>query len=131
MKRGDRILIAAAVLGIALGALWFAFGREGATGGSLVVVTQSKDGFYQVNQLSDDTEFTVETPGTGAGRDADHGDNVVRIRDGRAEVVEANCENQLCVEHAPISRAGEQIVCLPHGIVVQVAERAEDIARLS
>lgn len=126
MKRGDLALIAAAGAVIALGALWFAFGHGGGAGGPLVVVTQSRDGFYQVNHLSDDVEFTVETTMGGTGR----GDNVVRIQGGEVWVAEANCENQLCVEHAPISGAGEQIVCLPHGVVVQVAERAEDIARL-
>lgn len=132
MKIGDRVLIVVVGVVLAGAALWFALGgAKAASPSPLVVVTQSKSGFYQVNQITDDIEFTVETPGTGEGADADHGENVVRIHDGHVEVVEADCENQLCVQHAPISQAGEQIVCLPHGVVVQVAERADDIARLS
>jgi len=124
-------VLAAAAAIIAAAVLWIALGSGGGGDGDRVVVTQSRGGFYQVNRLSDDVEFTVETPGTGAGADAHGGKNVVRVHGGEVEVIEANCENQVCVEHAPISAAGEQIVCLPHGVVVQVAERAEDIARLS
>ena len=114
------------------GAWWlinYANGRNTSANG-LVVVTQSKDGFRRVDELARDATFTVETNGTGSGRDADGGENVISISEGRVEVKSANCGNQVCVEHAPISQAGEQIVCLPHGLVFEVVAEESDAAAL-
>lgn len=132
-KVGDRALLA--VLGVALIAalVWFwssfANGRNASVNG-MVVVTQTKDGFRRVDPLSVDAEYTVKTPGTGVGEDADGGRNNVRIHDGHVEVVSANCSNQLCVEHDPVGPEGGQIVCLPHGMVIEVVEHEEDASTL-
>lgn len=105
-------------------------GAGNAEGRGLVVVCQSKSGFYRADSLDTDVEYDVDTPGTGAGRDAHGGVNTVRIHGGTVDVVSANCENQLCVDHDPINLEGQQIVCLPHGVVVQIARSEEDVARL-
>lgn len=46
--------------------------------------------------------------------------NVVKIYHGSVSMKSANCRNQVCVEHSPISRSGETIVCLPHKVVVTI-----------
>lgn len=133
VKPGDIVLFCTLILGICLGGLWFwansANDAKSSVNG-LLVVTQTNDGLYRVDELSHDTSFTVETPGTGTGADAHAGTNVVHIEDGRVWVERANCGNQVCVEHDPISEPGEQIVCLPHGMVVEVVANAEDAAVL-
>lgn len=131
MKRGDLVLIAVALVCVLAGGAWWlhVHGAGNAEDG-LVVVCQTKDGFYQVDKLAADAEYTVSTPGTGAGADADGGKNTVRIADGRVQVVESNCSNQVCVKHDAIDAAGEQIVCLPHGLVVQIAASEDDVAPL-
>lgn len=133
LKTGDLCLIAALLLALVGGGAWwlinYANGRNTSANG-LVVVTQSKDGFRRVDELARDATFTVETNGTGSGRDADGGENVISISEGRVEVKSANCGNQVCVEHAPISQAGEQIACLPHGLVVEVVAEESDAAAL-
>lgn len=44
----------------------------------------------------------------------------------QVRVEESTCPDLICQNHAPISRAGEQIVCLPARIVVSVTgEEAE------
>lgn len=48
--------------------------------------------------------------------------NLVVIENGSVWVDEANCSNQICVEHAPISKVGETIICLPHKVVVTIIE---------
>lgn len=133
LKIGDLCLLAALLIALAGGFAWwlinYANGRAPSTNGP-VVVTQSKDGLRRVDELSRDIVFTVETPGTGGGRDADGGENTISISGGRVEVKNANCGNQACVEHAPISQVGEQIVCLPHGLVVEVVAEESDAAAL-
>lgn len=46
--------------------------------------------------------------------------NEVTIQDGEAWVSDANCFNQHCTAHKPISRTGENIVCLPHGFILMI-----------
>ena len=43
------------------------------------------------------------------------------IKDGAASVTEADCPDKLCVDHSPISRSGESIVCLPARITVTIS----------
>ncbi len=48
------------------------------------------------------------------------GTNRLVIENGTARVVEADCPDTLCVRHAPISRPGQSILCLPHRVAVTV-----------
>ncbi|MBQ7678494.1 MAG: NusG domain II-containing protein, partial [Butyrivibrio sp.] len=56
-----------------------------------------------------DTQTPIETWVDGV-----DGRNYVVIRDGVCSVTEADCPDGLCVRQGTISRAGEQIICLPH-----------------
>lgn len=44
----------------------------------------------------------------------------VVVKDGSVWVEDSNCPDLICQKHAPISKGGEQIVCLPHRLVVEV-----------
>ena len=44
----------------------------------------------------------------------------VVVEDGACYVVESTCPDLICQNHAPVSKAGEQIVCLPGRTVVTV-----------
>ena len=50
----------------------------------------------------------------------EYGTNTVVITGGQVRVLEADCPDQICVEHAPISTTDETIVCLPHKLVVEI-----------
>ena len=51
--------------------------------------------------------------------------NILIIKDGIVRMEEADCPDQICVNHRPISKNGETIVCLPNKVVVTVTG-AED-----
>lgn len=129
MKRLRADIIAIAALLAAFG-IWLAVsGAPGAHGEGAVVVCQSSDGFYRADPLSADVSYTVEVDGSAPGTTA--GENEVRIAHGTVDVIAADCANQVCVDHDPVDAAGEQIVCLPHGVVIEVVAREQDAARLS
>ena len=46
--------------------------------------------------------------------------NTLVIEDGKAQVIEASCPDQICVRQGAVQYAGESIVCLPHKLVVTV-----------
>lgn len=48
--------------------------------------------------------------------------NTLVIKDNAADVISANCENQICVDSKTISNVGESIVCLPHKLIFEVVE---------
>lgn len=74
-------------------------------------VVHAGDGSVHELSLAQDGCTTVTT---------DKGTNVVEVRDGRVRVVEADCPNHDCVDQGWIDQAGQQIVCLPHELWVEV-----------
>lgn len=52
--------------------------------------------------------------------------NTLIIRDGKAYMQSATCPDGLCVDHPPIFRQGESIVCLPNRVVVTVVTADKD-----
>ena len=63
--------------------------------------------------------FTVED---GAG-----GSNTILVEQGRIRVSEANCPDQVCVGQGWISDGTVPIVCLPHGLVIEITGGGEDL----
>ena len=57
--------------------------------------------------------------------DNEWGRNKIYIKGGQVYVAEADCPDQICVRHQPVSRDQETIVCLPHRLVIEVI-RAEE-----
>ena len=48
------------------------------------------------------------------------------IENGAAHVEDSTCPDLICQHHASISRAGEQIVCLPGRVVIAVTETGKE-----
>lgn len=46
--------------------------------------------------------------------------NTVVIENGEAYIKSADCPNQICVKTGRISKAGEQIACIPNGVLVEI-----------
>ena len=64
--------------------------------------------------LSRDTEYELMLDGV-------HTHTVV-VSEGAVSVSYAACPDQICVHHAPASRSGETVVCLPYRLSVTVEE---------
>lgn len=80
-------------------------------------VIQDADGNTFAMPLSKDDVLTVTSSA---------GTNVIEVQSGKVRVSEADCPNQDCVDQGWISNAGQQIVCLPHKLVVNITD--EDAA---
>ena len=53
------------------------------------------------------------------------GTNILVIKDGTADIIDANCPDKLCVKQKAVSKNHENIICLPNKVVVEV-ESSED-----
>lgn len=79
-----------------------------------VVIRDGERNVYEL-PLSQNTTKSVTT---------DLGTNLIEIKDGRVHVEEADCPNQDCVHQGWIDAAGEQIVCLPHKLTVDIVDES-------
>ncbi|MGN1166731.1 MAG: NusG domain II-containing protein [Lachnospiraceae bacterium] len=48
------------------------------------------------------------------------GSNILVIKNGRADMIQADCPDKLCVNQKAISKNGESIICLPNKVVVTI-----------
>ena len=51
--------------------------------------------------------------------------NVLEIKDGEAQISEASCPDQICVNHMHIHYSKEMIVCLPNGLIAEIVNGEE------
>lgn len=72
---------------------------------------------YGTYSLEMDQEIPIEIDGKVT--------NVLKISDGKADMVEADCPDKLCVHQKAISKNNETIVCLPNKVVVQIISSEE------
>ena len=116
----DTVLIALLIL-IPVAMLVLSNAGENNPDGTVLITVDGK--IYERLPLADDAEITIIT---------NAGNNYVIIRNGEVWVSDADCPNKTCVNHRAISRAGEQIVCLPHKMVLEIVDKDDkDIDSLS
>ncbi len=85
----------------------------GGSGANKVVV--KVDGVIQgTYSLSEDGKIRIND-----------GTNVLEISNGKADMIEADCPDQLCVNQRAVSRNHENIICLPNKVVVEVESSEE------
>lgn len=53
-------------------------------------------------------------------------DNVCTIKDGKAQMTQASCPDQLCIRQGAIDLHGGMIVCLPNKIVIEATQTESD-----
>lgn len=74
-------------------------------------------GQTHVLNLSEDTRLTVET---------ELGTNVVTVENGAVRIVEADCPNGDCMRQQAISEPGQQLICLPHRLWIEISADGDE-----
>lgn len=103
LKRGDKVIIAS-VLGLIIlsSALLFL----GKTDGRTVTIRENNKLIYKGSLYENKV---IELNG-----------NTVEIKDGAVTVTNADCKNQICVNHGAITKKGESIICLPNKVIAEI-----------
>ena len=104
MKKNDLILIGILLL---ISTVFFLYNGFGMEKGSQIVITVNDEifGSYSLNE-----EQTIPID--------EH--NTLKISNGQADMIWADCPDELCIKQKPISKSGENIICLPNKVVVSV-----------
>ncbi len=69
--------------------------------------------------LDEPTQLTIEAP--------DGGLNSIVVHNGRICVAHATCPDQVCVKQGWVDTSATPIVCLPHGLVIEIKDGDQDI----
>lgn len=107
--RNDLILVSVLLIGALV--MFFVFKGSLKTGNKAVITVNGEK--VSVFSLNEEKKETVKT---------ENGANTVEIKDGKVSVTDADCPDKICANHRPISKVGETIICLPHKLVVEIAE---------
>ena len=110
MKKKEFILIGAVVAVIAIALL-------------ILSLTQ-KDGDYVIVRV-DGNEVAKYSLSQDGEYELNGGTNVLRIEDGKAYLVSANCPDHLCVKLGKIDKCGQTITCLPNRLTITVFSAEE------
>ncbi len=115
------IIITAVLLSLAFIA-YIIFALYSGKGDKIIVYVDDKIiGEYD---LSIDKQYDIETK---------YGNNKLNIKDGKVSVVEASCDNRICILHNPIGKSGESIICIPNHLVIKIEasgrQEVDDIAK--
>lgn len=119
MRRGDLLLI----LVLAAGLAFFAVPRflDGGAPGKTAIIEVNGEPYMTVDLHDHGREIEIRT---------ERGYNLLRIRDGGIEMVEADCPDQLCKGFGHVHRPRETIICLPNRVFVEVTGDAGEEAEL-
>ena len=105
MKKNDWILVAVILVLAGVGFLIYtSFGKQ--TAGFVKITVDGE--VYGTYSLEKEQEIKINDT------------NYLMIKDGYADMIEADCPDQICVEHISISKNKETIVCLPNKVVVEI-----------
>jgi hypothetical protein len=105
MKKNDWILVAVILVLAGVGFLIYTnLGRQTA---GIVKVTVDGD-LFGTYSLKKEQEIKINDT------------NRMIIKDSQADMIEADCPDQICVEHKTISKNKETIVCLPNKVIVEI-----------
>ena len=77
------------------------------------------DGSLQKLEKEKDVEWTVQLAQT---EEENHTKNynIFMCKSGEVRMIKSNCPDSLCVHHYPVKTAGENIICLPHRVVIAI-----------
>ncbi len=88
----------------------------GKQGTQVVIIVDGQ--VYKTLPIHTDHTLTVETA---------EGYNVVTVQNDQVFVSSADCANQVCVNSRSISKNGEIIACIPHGLVIAITSPDKEV----
>ena len=106
-ERNDRFLIAGIMVCAVL--LAVAFLLKGSGVGTTVVVSVGGEEYGRYSLLKEQVVQINDT-------------NTLVIYNHEADMLFAECPDQICVKHTPISDTDENIICLPNKVVVTIED---------
>ena len=113
LRKWDIILITAALLAAGVFLLCI---NVFSTAGEYAVVEVNGETVVQLS-LAEDTVYDIEIENEVT--------NTLKIENGEAKMISADCPDKICVKHRSISKNNESIICLPNKVIITIVSDAE------
>ncbi len=113
LKKWDMILITVALLAAGVFLLCI---NVFSTAGEYAVVEVNGETVVQLS-LAEDTVYDIEIENEVT--------NTLKIENGEAKMISADCPDKICVNHRSISKNNESIICLPNKVIITIVSDAE------
>lgn len=113
LRKWDIILITAALLAAGVFLLCI---NVFSTAGEYAVVEVNGETVVQLS-LAEDTVYDIEIENEVT--------NTLKIENGEAKMLSADCPDKICVNHRSISKNNESIICLPNKVIITIVSDAE------
>lgn len=149
MTGADAVLIGVCFLAAAVAAVWFAFGHskgqrlqvscDGQVIINMPLMEKSSAGvpeeggeirycliLYKEDGVSCKWYDTAWDSAAAVPKGTSY--NLLVLSENGVAMEAADCRDQICVNHRPVSRGGESIICLPHRLVVEIAGGTDESA---
>ncbi|MGL5676247.1 MAG: NusG domain II-containing protein [Cellulosilyticaceae bacterium] len=120
MKKGNLIMIACVTL-LLIGSMvsLFFLSKGQSLTHPTAIISQNGKAIKTIDlTTSDSLSFTIE--------DGKGGFNTLQVQDGNIGIIEANCPDKLCIDSGFISNSILPLVCLPHGLTIEIQEATTD-----
>lgn len=111
LERYRATFAAAAILAAVLSVLFAHAFAGGGDSEHCNVLVHDADGQVHVLDLSEDTVLEITTA---------LGSNTIVVEEGTVRISDADCPQGDCTRQSAISRPGEQIICLPHRLWIEI-----------
>lgn len=108
IKRNDIYLI---IFLLAISLVPWAGGEREASGTVYITLQGQLYRRWELNSSLPPQKLIIQT---------DRGKNVIEVNKGAVSVLESDCADGICVKTGAISRPGEVIACLPHGLLIEI-----------
>lgn len=110
MKKNDYyLLIILLILGFLVSFLYTRISQKRDNPSFCVILVDGEE--YKRVSLSEDIDICVDTP---------DGFNIVSVKEGSVFVSKADCKGNDCIKLGKISHQGENLVCVPHKVVIKI-----------
>lgn len=116
IKKRDLLIISSILLFSLVMAFFMQRFKSNEEGDYLLVELNGEE--YGRYPLDEDKTFKIKVD--------DDGYNIVKIKDKKVVMLEANCRDLICTHMPAISKNGETIVCLPHRLILEIVGSEED-----
>lgn len=145
IRKADIILMVICLLSALLSGIWFFFGQQNGTmlrisydGSELYTLKlENNSGAGSLGTGNDEQYLLITYSDSGSLPEiirmsvkpelpADTAYNLLCITDGAVRMEAADCRDQICVHHKPISGNRENIICLPHKLVAEITGDSQD-----
>ena len=113
LRKWDIILITAALLAAGVFLLCI---NVFSTAGEYAVVEVNGETVVQLS-LAEDTVYDIEIENEVT--------NTLKIENGEAKMISADCPDKICVNHRSICKNNESIICLPKKVIITIVSDAE------